>query len=141
MTELEEAILIHRESLFHSSGPLLFTRHLANALCDHFDRTGLMTDLQEAILLHRESLSLCPTSHTYYSRTLFNLAILPQRHFRRTGSMADLEQAILLLRESLSFRPTSHPDRFGKTGSMTDVLNHSTAFHVRFGIVLERQVQ
>ena len=76
-------------------------------------------------------ISLRPTSHPYHSNSLCNLANTLLNHFGKTGSTTDLEEAILLHRESLFFRPTQ----------IRVVLYHFIALHVRFGIVLERQVQ
>ena len=146
MTDLEEAILVHRESLSlcptPSHCPILLDG-LGTGLVDRFGITGSMTDLEEAILIHRESLSLTPHPERFFP--LNNLAnaflilshfiTLLQKRFGKTGSMSDLDEAILLYRESLSFRPTPHPsrfeslnrlacalyDRFGKTGLITDL--------------------
>ena len=136
MSDLEEAILIHRVSLSLHPTPhprrSVSLNNLANALFYRFLQTGLMTDLQEVVLLYRESLSLRPTSHPSHADSLYNVANSLQKLFGMTGSMTDLEETILycIVNHYPSVRPL-----------IQIVLNHSTALHVRFGIVLERQAQ
>ena len=78
MVGLEDAISMHRESLFlcptpHPDRSSSFN-NLGFALWDRFRKTGSMTDLEEAISMHHESLSFRPTPLPDHSNSLNSLA-------------------------------------------------------------------
>ena len=66
MTDLDEAILLHRESLSFCPSP--HPRRLESLIClawvlrDCFGKTDSMTNLEEAISMLREALSLDPAA-------------------------------------------------------------------------------
>ena len=126
MVDLNEAILMNRETLSHhpTSHPDRFIslNNLGLGLLDRFQRTGSMVDLEESILMHRESLSPNPTPHPNRSTSLINLGNGLVQRFEMTGSMSDLEEAILMLRQSLSLRPTTHPERSISVNSLATAL-------------------
>ena len=92
MADLEEAILMHRESL-----PFRPTLHpdrfaslkcLAYALWDRFGETGSMTDLEEAVSLLREALSLTSSAASRLL-VLRDLAGILETRFKENGSQSD----------------------------------------------------
>jgi tetratricopeptide (TPR) repeat protein len=115
VTDLEEAISLHREALELRPSPhpdrSQSLSNLGNALGDRYNYTGAATDLEEAILLLREALELRPSPHSLRSLSLNNLGLALLDRYRRTGAVADLEETISLLREALELRPFPHLHR------------------------------
>ena len=104
---LEEAILLHRESLSFRPTPhpdrFDSLRCLACALWDRFRTTGSMTDLEEAISMLREGLSLSYAStHPRRLWALENLADILETRFKKNGNQSDFEQAAALRQEILA---------------------------------------
>ncbi|KAJ2936539.1 hypothetical protein H1R20_g553, partial [Candolleomyces eurysporus] len=115
LTDMDEAIALHREALKLLPSPHLDSSNLlnnfGNALMDRHWLTGTMADLEEAISVYSEALNLQPLFHPFRSNSLENLGrVLLDRH-EYTGSTTDLEEGISLLREALGPGPLPHPSR------------------------------
>ena len=153
MKDLDEAISMHRETLFLRPRPhpdhYMSVNGLADALQDRYRETGLMADLEESIAILRDSLPPDSTPHSDHSMSLNSLGFGLWNRFVGTGSMTDLEEAISISRETLFLLPIPHPDRsmslshlgialaarFRKTDSMTDleeaILRHRESLVLR----------
>ncbi|KAJ6550503.1 hypothetical protein B0H10DRAFT_1759458, partial [Mycena sp. CBHHK59/15] len=68
-TDLDEAILLHREALG------LPTAYPLSGLRDRFEKQAHLTDLDEAIMWHHKALALQPAPHPSRARCLLNLGI------------------------------------------------------------------
>ena len=94
MTDLEESILLYRESLSFCSTPHPYPLYgLACALGDRFRKTGSMADLEEAISMLREILDLL---------VLKKLACFLKARFKENGSQSDFEEVTSLRQEILA---------------------------------------
>ena len=108
INDLEEAILLYRESLFFSPVPhpnrFESLNGLAIALGYHrFRQSGSMTDLEEAISLLREALSLDPDTSPPDRLSAFNnLAVFLETRFKENGNQSDLKEAFSLRQEILA---------------------------------------
>jgi tetratricopeptide (TPR) repeat protein len=127
MTDLEEAILLHREALELRPSPHPCRSHslnnLGNALLDHYRGTDIMVDLEESISLHREALELRSFPHPDRSYSLYNLALSLQDMYEVTRVLSHLQEAITCYEGLLEFyHPVGHEDRVETLTGMADLL-------------------
>ncbi|KAG2095436.1 uncharacterized protein F5147DRAFT_819133 [Suillus discolor] len=114
MSDLDEAIELHRAALLFPSGHSdrsSCLNNLANSLRNRFQQCGMMSDLDEAIELHQAALLLRPPRLSLWDR------------FLQRDMMSDLDEAIELHRAALLF-PSGHSDRSSCLNNLANSLRN-----------------
>ncbi|KAJ2935987.1 hypothetical protein H1R20_g1108, partial [Candolleomyces eurysporus] len=140
LTDLDEAISLHREILEHSPSPhpdrSFSLECLGNALLERHKQTRSMADLEEAVSLYRKSLELRPSPDPARSYSLYSLGNALLGLHDSTEFMADLQEAISLYREALNLLPSPHSDR---SFSLVNLGNALLKRHRRTGITADAE--
>lgn len=126
VTDLENAITIHRQAVSLTPSHPSHLNSLGASLFTRFTHLGDVGDLDNAIAAQQQAVDLTLDGYPDKPACLTNLGLSLRRRFERLGDVTDVDNAIITQQQAISLIPHDHPDEPALLNNL------GSSFRIRF---------